>query len=133
MTEAMIDVYGQVRAYQGCGRLPTRKPAQANRQYLQSIGHRDAHGRLLSTELRVSFGEPAAVLALLCQSRDYMERTHLTMRLYNLVRPLKTLRQRVTDPSGRRRQPRPPAMAPGLTDHIGTLREVLTTVVAPNN
>lgn len=161
ITEAMIDVYGQVPAYSGHGRRPVRKHAQAGWQYLQFVKHRDAHGRLLSTELRVIFGEPAAVRALFGQSTACVERTHLTMRLfngrlvrqtlgfskdlacyrasaawedavYNWVRPLKTLRQAVTDPPGRRWQPRTPAMAAGLTNHIWTLKELLTTVVAPN-
>jgi hypothetical protein len=159
--QAMIDVYGQVPAYQGHGRPPTRKQAQADWQYLQFIKHRDEHGRLLSTELRVIFGDPEAVLALFGHSTAYIERTHLTMRLfngrlvrqtlgfskdlacycasaaledavYNLVRPLKTLRQAVVDQPGRRWQPRTPAMAAGLTDHIWTLKELLTTVVSPN-
>ncbi len=159
--EAMLDVYGQVPVYQGRGRPPTRQQARADWQYLQFVKHRDAHGRLLSTELRVIFGEPEAVLALFGQSTACIERTHLTMRLfngrlvrqtlgfskdlacyrasaafedavYNLVRPLKTLRQRVADQAGRRWQPRTPAMAAGLTDHIWTLKELLTTVVSPN-
>ncbi len=133
--EAMIDVYGQIPNYQGHGRPPTRKQAPADWQYLQFVKHRDAHGRLLSTELRVIFGEPEAVLALFGQSTAYIERTHLTMRLfngrlvrqtlgfskdlacyrasaaledavYNLVRPLKTLRQAAVDHPGRRWQPR---------------------------
>ena len=116
---------------------------------------------MLSTELRVIFGEPEAVLALFGQSTAYMERTHLTMRLfngrlvrqtlgfskdlagyrasaawedavYNLVRPLKTLRQEVHDEPGRRWRPRTPAMAAGLTNHIWSLKELLTTVVCPN-
>ena len=81
--EAMIDVYGQVPAYQGCGRPPTLKQPQAGWQYLQFVKHRDEYGRLLSTELRVIFGEPDAVLALFGQSTAYIERTHLTMRLFN--------------------------------------------------
>jgi hypothetical protein len=157
----MIDIYGQVPAYQGHGRPPTRKQAQADWQYLQFVKHRDEHRRLLSTELRVIFGEPEAVLALFGQSTAYIERTHLTMRLfngrlvrqtlgfskdlacyrasaawedavYNLVRPLKTLRQAVPDQPRRRWQPRTPAMAAGLTDHIWTFKELLTTIVAPN-
>jgi len=160
ITEAMIDVYGQVPAYQGRGRPPSHKQAQADWQYLQFVKHRDEHGRLLSTELRVIFGEPDAVLALFGQSTAYVERTHLTMRLfngrlvrqtlffkdlacyrasaawedavYNLVRPLKTLRQAVDDQPGRRWQPRTPAMAAGLTDHIWTFKELLTTVASPN-
>ena len=160
ITEAMIDVYGQVPAYQGRGRPPSHKQARADWQYLQFVKHRDEHGRLLSTELRVIFGEPDAVLALFGQSTAYVERTHLTMRLfngrlvrqtlffkdlacyrasaawedavYNLVRPLKTLRQAVDDQPGRRWQPRTPAMAAGLTDHIWTFKELLTTVASPN-
>ena len=147
--------------YQGVGRPPTHKQPQAGWQYLQFVKHRDAHGRLLSTELRVVFGEPDTVLALFGKSTAYIERTHLTMRLfngrlvrqtlgfskdlayyrasaaweeavYNLVRPLKTLRQAVADQPGRRWQPRTPAMAAGLTDHIWTLKELLTTVVYTN-
>lgn len=158
---AMVDVYGQVPAYQGVGRPPTLKRPQEGWQYLQFVKHRDEHGRLLSTELRVVFGEPDEVLALFGQSTAYVERTHLTMRLfnsrlvrqtlgfskdityyrasaawedavYNLVRPLKTLRQEVHDQSGRRWQPRTPAMAAGLADHIWSIKELLTTVVSPN-
>ena len=161
ITQAMIEVYGQVPPYQGIGRPPTRQQPQDDWQYLQFIKHRDARGRLLSTELRVIFGEPEAVLALFGQSTAYVERTHLTMRLfngrlvrqtlgfskdlacyrasaawedavYNLVRPLKTLRQEVHDEPGRRWRPRTPAMAAGLTDHIWSLKELLTTVVCPN-
>lgn len=161
ITDAMIDVYGLVPAYRGRGRPPTRKRAQAGWQYLQFIKHRDAHGHLLSTELRVVFGDPDAVRVLFGRSTAYIERTHLTMRLfngrlvrrtlgfsktlagyrasvawddavYNWVRPLKTLRQPVTDQPGRRWQPRTPAMAAGLTDHRWTLKELLTTIVSPN-
>jgi hypothetical protein len=90
-----------------------------------------------------------------------VERTHLTMRrfsgrlvrqtlgfskdltcyrasaawedaIYNLVRPLKTLRQAVADQPGRHWQPHTPAMAAGRTDHIWALKKLLTTIVAPN-
>lgn len=79
------------------------------------------------------------------------ERTHLTMRhfsarltrkslafskklstyqaaaalqdgIYNLVRPLKTLRQALVDDTRRRWQPRTPAMAANLTDSIWTVK-----------
>ena len=69
--------------YQDCGRPPTLKQPPAGWQHLQFVKHRDAHGRLLSVELRVIFGEPDAVLALFGQSTAYIERTHLTMRLFN--------------------------------------------------
>jgi hypothetical protein len=159
--EAMIEVYGQVPEYSGQGRPPTRKQPQPGWQYLQFIKHRDAHGRLIETELRVIFGQPEAVLALFGKSTAYIERTHLTMRLfngrlvrhtlgfsknlamyrasaawedvvYNLARPLKTLRIEVHDVPGQRWLPRTPAMAAGLTDHIWSVKELLTTVVLPN-
>jgi hypothetical protein len=50
--------------------------------------------------------------------------------VYNLTRPLKTLRLEVKAGS-RRWQARSPAMAAGLTDHIWTVKELLMTVVAP--
>lgn len=50
--------------------------------------------------------------------------------VYNLVRPLKTLRQEATA-VGRCWQARSPAMAAGLTDHLWTLKELLLTVVIP--
>ena len=52
--------------------------------------------------------------------------------IYNLARPLKTLRLEVND-GLRRWQPRSPAMAAGLTDHLWTIRELLTTIVAPHS
>ena len=52
--------------------------------------------------------------------------------IYNLVRPLKTLRLAIQDVPGRRWRPRSPAMAAGLTDHLWTVKELLTTLVLPN-
>ena len=52
--------------------------------------------------------------------------------IYNLVRPLKTLRLETQDVPGRRWRPRSPAMAAGLTDHLWAVKELLTTVVLPN-
>jgi len=92
----------------------------------------------------------------------YVEHTHLTMRLlngrlarktlafskllemyrasaawedlvYSLARPLKTLRVEIFNDPSRHWKPRTPAMAAGLTDHIWTVKELLTTVVPPNN
>jgi hypothetical protein len=109
--------------------------------------------------LQVVFGKKEEVLKLLGVSTAYVERTHLTMRLfngrltrktiafskclemhkaaaawedlvYNLARLLKTLRVEVDDDSGRRWQPHSPAMAAGLTDHIWTVKEL---IVLPDN
>lgn len=52
--------------------------------------------------------------------------------LYNFTRPLKTLRLDVgPDPGQPRWLPRTPAMAADLTDHLWTLKELLTTVLVP--
>lgn len=159
--EAMVAVYGVVPEYQGVGRPPTLKQPQAGWQYLQVVKQRE-HGRIVGTELRVIFGDQAEVLELFGKSTAYVERTHLTMRLfngrlvrktlafsklvemydasatwedltYNLARPLKTLRLEVTEDAKRRWQPRSPAMAAGLADHIWTVKELLKTVVPPVN
>jgi hypothetical protein len=51
---------------------------------------------------------------------------------YNFTRPVKTLRVELSNPSRQTRwQQRTPAMAVGLTDHIWTVRELLTTVLIP--
>ena len=99
--------------------------------------------------------------ALLGGHTAYVERTHLTSRqmnarlvrkslsyskqvrllraasswedwVYNLTRPVKTLRLEYAVCSGHRRwQARTPALAAGLTDHIWTVKELLMTVVLP--
>jgi hypothetical protein len=159
--EAMVEVYGVVPEYKGVGRPPTLKQPQPGWQYLQAVKQRE-NGRVVGINLRVVFGDKDEVLALLGKSTAYIERTHLTMRLfnsrltrktlgfskeiemyrasaawedliYNFARPLKTLRVEVHDDPIRRWKPRTPAMAAGLTDHIWTVKELLTTVVPPNN
>ena len=160
--EAMVAVYGQIPAYCGRGRPPSHKQPQPGWQYLQIVKHRDQQGRLLSVERRVIYGDEATVLAHLGKSTAYVERTHLTMRLfnsrltrkslgfskaldlhkwaaawqdavYNLVRPHKSLRRSCADDSPRRWQLRTPAMAANLTDHIWTVKELLSTVPLPFN
>ena len=157
--EAMVEVYGVVPEYKGVGRPPTRKRPQPDWQYLQVVKQRE-NGRVVGTKLRVIYGDEDEVLKLLGKSIAYVERTHLTMRLFNgrltrktlafskllemyrasavwedlvydLVRPLKTLRVEVFDDPNRRWKPRTPAMAAGLTDHIWTVKELLKTVVPP--
>ena len=87
----------------------------------------------------------------------YIERSHLTSRLfngrqvrktlafskdidcyraaaiwedsyYNLARPHKSLRVRVQDVPRRKWQPRTPALAAHLTNHIWTVKELVTTI-----
>ena len=157
--EAMVEVYGKVPEYSGRGRPPTRKQPQPNWQYLQVVKKRK-NGRVVGTYLRVIYGDREEVLRLLGSSTAYVERTHLTSRhfnsrlvrktlgyskivemhraaaiwediVYNLVRPLKTLRLEVFSDPMRRWLPRTPAMAAGLTDHIWTVKELLMTLPIP--
>ena len=157
--DAMVEVYGRVPAYKGIGRPPTRKRAQPGWQYVQMVKQRE-RGRVVGIKVRVVFGDPIETLALLGQSTAYIERTHLTMRLfngrltrktlafskalgmyrasaawedlvYNLARSVKTLRVEVFGDSKRRWKQRSPAMASGLTDHIWTVKELLKAVVPP--
>ena len=157
--EAMIEAYGGVPEYTGRGRPPTVKRPQSGWQYMQMVKQRD-QGHVVGTQLRVIYGTEQQVLALLGKSTAYVERTHLTMRLfnarltrktlafskllemynasaawedlvYNLARPLKTLRQKIFNHPERRWRLCTPAMAAGLTGHIWTVKELLTTVVPP--
>lgn len=159
--EAMVEVYGQVPDYSGRGRPPTQKQPQSGWQYLQVVKKRQ-QGRVIGTELRVIYGDEAEVLALLGQSTAYIERTHLTMRhfngrltrktlafskeldmykasaawedlVYNFARPVKTLRLEIFNDPHRRWLPRTPAMAAALTDHIWTVKELLTALPVPSN
>lgn len=158
--EAMVEVYGQVPEYSGVGRPPTRKRPQDGWQYLQVIKQRD-NGRVVGIRLRVIYGDRKEVLQLLPNNTVYVERTHLTSRhfnsrlvrktlayskipemhraaaawedaIYNLIRPLKTLRLEAKSDSARRWLPQTPAMAAGLTDHIWTAKELLTTMPISN-
>jgi hypothetical protein len=159
--DAMVEVYGMVPEYQGIGRPPTLKRPQPSWQYLQVVKQRE-NGRVVGVKLRVIFGDKDDVLALLGKSTAYIERTHLTMRLfngrltrrtlafskelrmyrasaawedivYNFVRPLGTLRVEVFNDLKRRWRPRTPAMVAELTDRVWTVKELLTTVVLPTN
>ncbi|MEA2046109.1 MAG: transposase [Euryarchaeota archaeon] len=159
--DAMVKVYGIVPEYKGIGRPPTRKRPQPDWQYLQTIKERE-NGCLVGIKLRVIYGDKDEVLELMGKSTAYIERTHLTMRLfngrltrktlafskllqmyrasaawedlvYNLVRPLKTLRVEVFNDPVRRWKPRTPAMAAGLTDNIWTVKKVLKTIVIADN
>ena len=88
--EAIIEVYGVAPAYTGVGRPPTRKRPRPGWQYLQVVKQRE-NGRVVGTTLRVVWGNKAEVLALLGKSTAYIERTHLTMRLFNGRLTRKTL------------------------------------------
>jgi hypothetical protein len=160
IADALIEVYGRVPPYKGRGRRPTRKRPVSGWQYVQMIKQRKK-GRVVGIKVRVVFGDPEATLQLLGRSTAYIERTHLTMRhfngrlarktlafskdvamyrasaawedlVYNVARPLKTLRVAADADPRRRWRSRSPAMAAGLTDHIWTVKELLETVVPPS-
>jgi hypothetical protein len=70
----------------------------------------------------LSFSKELHVLQASCISDDWV---------YNLTPPVKALRLEVNDVQ-RHWQPRSLAIAAGLTDHIWTVKELLTAVIAPN-
>ena len=145
--QAILEVYRVVPEYQGRGRPPTRKKPGRHWQYVQAIRQKDEQGRCVGVRSQVVFGSRREALELLGRSTVYVERSHLTSRLfngrqvrktlafskalgmyraaaiwedayYNLVRPYKSLCIPAPEGSGQRWQPRRPAMAAGLTDHI---------------
>jgi hypothetical protein len=156
--EALVETWGQVPEYSGVGRPPTVKRPQPEWQYLQVVKTRSG-SRLIGVTIKVIYGDPETVLELVGAHTAYVERTNLTSRqmngrlvrktlsyskqldalrascawedwVYNLTRPLKTLAiQQQTEQ--RRWQAQTPAMAAGLTDHQWTVKELLSTVVAP--
>lgn len=162
---ALIEVYGRVPPYQGRGRPAEKKRPVPGWQYLQLVKQRGERGGVIGTRPRVVFGDEDEVLALLGTSTSYVERTHLTSRqmngrlvrkglgfskalraqraacafedaIYNLVRPLKTLREEVNPEAvrfRRRWRVRTPAMAAGLTDHVWSVKELLRTMALPLN
>ena len=155
--QAMIEVYGLVPEYGGRGRPPTRKQPGTDWLYLQMVKQRDESGRFAGTKLKAIFGSLEEVTQLLGETTSYIERSNLTSRLfngrqvrktlafsknvdcyraaatwedsyYNLIKPHKSLRLRIDDIPGRKWKPRAPAMAAHLTDHLWTVRELLTSI-----
>ena len=156
---ALVDTWGQVPPYQGRGRPPTLKQPLSDWQYVQVVKEREGN-RVTGVQIKVVYGEPSEVLDLMGGHTAYVERTNLTSRqmngrlvrktlsyskqlaalkaacawedwVYNLTRPVKTLQVAVNE-GWQRWQPRSPAMAAGLTDHIWTVKELLMTVVVPS-
>ena len=156
--EAMLETWGKTPEYTGRGRPPKRKQPQPGWRCLQVIKHHSG-SRLILITSRVIYGDPNEVPDFLGLNTAYVERTNLASRqmngrmvrktlsfskeeemlqascaledaVYNLVRPVKTLRIEVNDDT-RRWEPRTPAMAAGLTDHTWTIEELMMTVVVP--
>jgi hypothetical protein len=158
--EAMLQIWGKVPGYGGQGRPATLPKPSKDWQYLQVVKKRQG-GRLVGVRIKVVYGDPEEVKATLGAHTAYVERTNLTSRqmngrlvrktlsfskelrlleaascwedaLYNFTRPVKTLRVACKDRSGSARwQQRTPAMAAGLTDHIWSVKQLLTTVLVP--
>ncbi len=158
--EALLETWGQVPEYSGIGRPPTVKRPQPEWQYLQVVKTRSG-SRLIGVTIKVIYGDPETVPDVVGAHTAYVERTNLTSRqmngrlvrktlsyskqldaltascawedwVYNLTRPVKTLALPV-DTEQRRWQRQTPAMAAGLTDHQWTVKELLLTVVAPED
>lgn len=155
--QAMIEVYGTVPEYSGCGRPPLLKKPGAEWLYLQMVKQYDGHGRFAGTKLKAVFGTLEELTQLLGKTTASIERSNLTSRLfnsrqvrktlafskdvdcyraaatwedmyYNFVKPHKSLRLRLDDVPGRKWLPRTPAMAANLTDHVWTVKELLTSI-----
>ncbi len=158
--EAMLEAWGKVPEYGGRGTPPKLPKPGKDWQFLQVIKKRKG-GKLESVHIKVIYGDPEEVKAKLGCHTAYVERTHLTSRtmngrlvrktlsfskelrflqassaledtIYNFTRPVKTLRVELPNSSKQARwQQRSPAMASGLTDHIWTVKELLTVVLVP--
>jgi hypothetical protein len=156
--EAMVEAWGKVPPPQGLGRPPLHKQPQEGWQYLQVVKRR-AGGQVVEVQVEVVYGDEQT-LEIVGAQTSYVERTNLTSRqmngrlvrktlsfskelevlkassvwedaVYNLTRPVKTLRLKV-EAENCRYQPRSPEMAAGLTDHVWTIKELLWTVVPPS-
>lgn len=122
------------------------------------VKQRDATGNLLGVEVRVIYGDDTT-LERTGEHTNCVERTNLTPRhmngrlvrktlgyskrvemlraacawedaVYNLARPVKTLRQEINT-SGKRWRQQTPAMAAGLMNHIWSIRDLLMCVPVP--
>jgi hypothetical protein len=157
IASAMVAVYGQVPEYDGHGRPPTRKQPGDDWLYLQMVKQYDEHGHFAGSKLKAVYGELQELVELLGKSTAYIERDNLTSRIfnarqnrktlafsknlenhrasaiwedayYNLIRHHKSLRLPVVDGSSRKWKQRTPMMAAGLTQHVWTVKELLTTI-----
>jgi hypothetical protein len=79
---ALLESWGQVPAYQGRGRPPTLKQPHRDWQYVQVVKERCGN-RVTGVHIRVVYGEPEEVLAVVGGHTAYVERTNLTARTMN--------------------------------------------------
>jgi hypothetical protein len=148
--DTLLAVFGRTQ-----GRA-LRRHAGHDWHYLQVLKIPDDFFRVKALRPKLIWGKRLQQQQPLSMQTAYVERTHLTSRhmnarlarrglcaskslnllwaslywwdvVYNLARPLKTLRQ-ASDQPGRRWTPRSPAMAAGLTDHLWSVHELLHTI-----
>ena len=158
--EAMLETWGKLPEYSGRGRPSIRKQPLPGWKCLQVTKHRSS-GRLIGITYRVVYGDPKEIPDLMGLNTSYVERTNLTSRqmngrmvrktlsfskdeemleascawedwVYNLTRPIKSLRFEVNE-GQQRWQSRSAAMAAGLTDHIWNIEELMMRVVVPKS
>jgi hypothetical protein len=79
---ALVDSWGQVPAYGGRGRPASCKQPQPEWQYVQVVKERSGN-RVTGVPIKVVYGEPTEVLALMGGHTAYVERTNLTSRQMN--------------------------------------------------
>jgi len=155
--EAMLEIWGKLPDYSGRGRPPTRKQPQPGWKCLQVTKLRS--GGRFGISYRVVYRDPKEVPNLMGLNTSYVERSNLTSRqmngrmvrktlsfskeeemleascawedgVYNLTRPIKSLRVEVNE-GQQRWKPRTAAMAAGLTNHVWTIEELMMKVVVP--
>jgi hypothetical protein len=143
--DALLEVFGK--------RLGSQRRPGTGWHYIQMVKIRDDYKRVIGLRTKVVWGKALQAQQPLALHMAYVERTHLTSRLmnarlvrrtlrfskrltplisscwwtdtvYNLVRPLRSLRLPTAQP-GRRWIPRSPPMAAGLTDHLWSISELL--------
>ena len=146
--DALLEVFGKHHAH--------RRTAGKDWHYLQVVKVRDDYHRVTALKPRLVWGKALQAKQPLAPNVAYIERTHLTSRLmnarlarkslrfskrlqplissafwcdmvYNLVHPHKSLRLPSPNPP-RRWFPCSPAMTAGLTDHLWSIRELLSFV-----
>jgi hypothetical protein len=146
--DALLEVFGK--------RHGQRRVAGEGWHYLQVVKIHNNYRQVIGLRPRLIWGQAQQAQTPLAPHLAYVERTHLTSRtmnarlvrqtlrfskrveplraacdwgdaLYNLVRPLVSLRVPSLHP-GRRWIPRSPAMAAGLTDHLWTVAELLSAI-----
>lgn len=146
--DALLEVFGISHGQ--------RRVAGEGWHYLQVVKIHNDYRQVIGLRPRLIWGQALQAQTPLAPHLAYVERTHLTSRLmnarlvrqtlrfskrvallraswdwgdalYNLVHPLRSLRQPSSQP-GRRWIPASPAMAAGLTDHLWTVSELLHVI-----